>query len=376
MRGASLEPEPPENPALPLPRPDGAGKGWNNGALGRSRRCVHGSEHSEASNHVRRQSPQRRHELRIGRRRRDRDPGPPQSEHRRHRSGGHVAVRRRAPRSRSAVALPLLWGNAVSLHDLVLAAVFYLVAGFGISVGFHRLFTHRSFTANRPLKFILAAAGSMAFEGSVTSWVANHRRHHMFSDQPGDPHSPHRYGTGTVGPARRASRTRTSAGCSPRTSRRRHASRRTCCATTTSSPRRACSRCSPHCRSRSRSASAGRSPARSPARSPRCIWAGVRAHGAVPPRDVEHQLDLPHVRDASRSRPRTAARTSRRSRLLSLGESWHSYHHANPSSARHGVLPRQVDLSARLIRLLEQAGWATPGALARAGEPDRDRRLV
>ncbi len=97
-----------------------------------------------------------------------------------------------------AIVLPLLWDQAVSLRDLVIAAVFYLVAGFGISVGFHRLFTHRSFTANRPLKFVLAAAGSMAFEGSVTSWVANHRRHHMFSDQPGDPHSPHRYGTGTV----------------------------------------------------------------------------------------------------------------------------------------------------------------------------------
>ena len=71
--------------------------------------------------------------------------------------------------------------------------------GFGISVGFHRLLTHRSFKAKRALKIVCAVAGSMALEGSAISWVAIHRRHHMFGDQPGDPHSPHRYGPGTVG---------------------------------------------------------------------------------------------------------------------------------------------------------------------------------
>src|SRR4051812_23263193 len=85
----------------------------------------------------------------------------------------------------------LLWGRAVHLRDVVLAVALFLVTGHGITVGFHRLFTHGSFRANRPLKIGLAVAGSMALEGSVVAWVANHRRHHMFSDREGDPHSPH-----------------------------------------------------------------------------------------------------------------------------------------------------------------------------------------
>src|ERR1700736_6408205 len=76
------------------------------------------------------------------------------------------------------VALPLLWGHAVHLRDLIIGVVLYAVTGHGVTVGYHRLFTHRSFKANRPLKIVLAAAGSMAVEASVISWVPNHRRHH------------------------------------------------------------------------------------------------------------------------------------------------------------------------------------------------------
>jgi stearoyl-CoA desaturase (Delta-9 desaturase) len=96
-----------------------------------------------------------------------------------------------------AVFIPLLWGHAVSLGDLVMAAIFYLITGFGVTIGYHRLLTHSSFKAQRWLKIALAVAGSMAVEGSSTSWVATHRRHHIYSDRPGDPHSPHRYGSGT-----------------------------------------------------------------------------------------------------------------------------------------------------------------------------------
>ncbi len=98
-----------------------------------------------------------------------------------------------------ACILPFISGHLLSLNDVVIAAVLYVFTGFGISVGFHRLLTHRSFKANRALKIVCAVAGSMALEGSAISWVAIHRRHHMFGDQPGDPHSPHRYGPGTVG---------------------------------------------------------------------------------------------------------------------------------------------------------------------------------
>src|SRR4051812_39827301 len=82
-----------------------------------------------------------------------------------------------------AIAIPLMWGHALSLTDLVLAAVFYVVTGLGIAVGYHRLFTHRSFLAVRWLKILHASTGSMAVEGSVVGWVAIHRRHHAFSDK-------------------------------------------------------------------------------------------------------------------------------------------------------------------------------------------------
>ena len=97
-----------------------------------------------------------------------------------------------------AIAVPLLWGRALRLSDLIVAAAFYLVSGFGVTVGYHRLFAHRSFRPARWLKIVLASAGSLALEGSVVGWVANHRRHHMFSDKPGDPHSPHLQGTGVA----------------------------------------------------------------------------------------------------------------------------------------------------------------------------------
>ena len=90
---------------------------------------------------------------------------------------------------------PVAWGGWLGWHDLVLAAVFYTIAGHGISIGFHRYFTHKSFKPNRPLKYALAIAGSLAIEGPVVRWVADHRKHHKFSDRDGDPHSPWKYGT-------------------------------------------------------------------------------------------------------------------------------------------------------------------------------------
>jgi stearoyl-CoA desaturase (delta-9 desaturase) len=94
-----------------------------------------------------------------------------------------------------ALAVWLAWGHGLNLTDILLAAAFYLVTGLGVTIGFHRLLTHRSFTAAPALRVVLAVAGSMSFEGDVIGWVAIHRRHHAFSDRPGDPHSPYRYGT-------------------------------------------------------------------------------------------------------------------------------------------------------------------------------------
>src|SRR5579875_2915475 len=74
-------------------------------------------------------------------------------------------------------AIPLAWGWGLGWHDIVLALAFYLVSGLGISMGFHRYFTHGSFKAVRPFKVVLAIAGSLGIEGPVLVWVADHRRH-------------------------------------------------------------------------------------------------------------------------------------------------------------------------------------------------------
>jgi stearoyl-CoA desaturase (Delta-9 desaturase) len=84
-----------------------------------------------------------------------------------------------------------VWDRALHWHDLGVFAIVYVVTGLGVTVGFHRYLTHRSFATNRQVRAILAALGSAAIEGPVISWVADHRKHHAFSDREGDPHSPH-----------------------------------------------------------------------------------------------------------------------------------------------------------------------------------------
>jgi stearoyl-CoA desaturase (Delta-9 desaturase) len=83
------------------------------------------------------------------------------------------------------------WEGLLRPTDLTIFFVFYVLTGLGVTVGFHRLFTHRSFKARPAVRGTLAVLGSVAIEGPVLSWVADHRKHHAFSDRPGDPHSPH-----------------------------------------------------------------------------------------------------------------------------------------------------------------------------------------
>jgi stearoyl-CoA desaturase (Delta-9 desaturase) len=84
-----------------------------------------------------------------------------------------------------------LWGGWLHWSDFVVFGLVYIPTGFGITVGFHRLFTHRSFKTGPATRAVLGALGSAAIEGPIISWVADHRKHHAFSDQEGDPHSPH-----------------------------------------------------------------------------------------------------------------------------------------------------------------------------------------
>jgi stearoyl-CoA desaturase (Delta-9 desaturase) len=89
------------------------------------------------------------------------------------------------------IAIALMWERWVGFPELGLLTVGYLLTGVGITVGFHRLFTHRAFQTYRWVRYTFAILGSMAVEGPVLRWVADHRKHHQFSDQDGDPHSPH-----------------------------------------------------------------------------------------------------------------------------------------------------------------------------------------
>jgi stearoyl-CoA desaturase (Delta-9 desaturase) len=84
-----------------------------------------------------------------------------------------------------------VWGDFLLWSDVLVFAIMYVATGFGVTVGFHRHFTHRSFKAKQPVRAALAVLGSAAIEGPIISWVADHRKHHTFSDQEGDPHSPH-----------------------------------------------------------------------------------------------------------------------------------------------------------------------------------------
>jgi stearoyl-CoA desaturase (delta-9 desaturase) len=97
-----------------------------------------------------------------------------------------------------AAAAVLLWGRGFSGVELGLLLGMYVMTALGITVGFHRLFTHRSFETNRAVQFLLAALGSMAAQGPLLRWVAFHRLHHRHSDRHGDPHSPHHFGRGLV----------------------------------------------------------------------------------------------------------------------------------------------------------------------------------
>ncbi len=84
-----------------------------------------------------------------------------------------------------------LWDSELHWRDIAIFVVMYIPIGLGVTIGFHRLFTHRSFKTSPWMRGLFGVLGTMAIEGPVISWVADHRKHHAYSDRPGDPHSPH-----------------------------------------------------------------------------------------------------------------------------------------------------------------------------------------
>ena len=97
------------------------------------------------------------------------------------------------------VAIVLLWDAAVGWTSLGVLAAMYVISVMGVTLGFHRLLTHRSFATYKPVQYALAILGSMAVQGPVMNWVADHRKHHAHTDQEGDPHTPHGHGSGVKG---------------------------------------------------------------------------------------------------------------------------------------------------------------------------------
>lgn len=252
-------------------------------------------------------------------------------------------------------AIPVAWGWGLTWTDVAISVAFYYVSGLGITVGFHRYFTHGSFKANRPMKIALAIAGSMAIEGPVIRWVADHRRHHAFSDKEGDPHSPWRYGetlpallkglgfahVGWMFDTEHTSRER----FTPDLMRDRDLVW--------------IDRFFP-------------------------LWVAISLLGpallgglitmsftgaltAFFWASLVRVFMLHHVTWSINSICHAVGRRPFNARdkstnfwplaILSFGESWHNMHHADPTSARHGVLRGQLDTSARLIRWFQAFGW-------------------
>ena len=255
-----------------------------------------------------------------------------------------------------AAAVPLAWGWGLGWHDVVIAAVFYVIAGLGISMGFHRHFTHSSFKANKPLRVAMAIAGSLAIEGPLLVWVADHRRHHKYSDREGDPHSPWRFGNDWKALTRGLLYAHMGWMFNPnRTSQEKF--------------------CPDLLADRTIRRISGTFP----------LWAAISLlgpaligglwsmswYGALTAffwaslvricllhhvtwsiNSVCHTFGNEdfEVRDKSRNVAWLA--------IPSFGESWHNLHHSDPTCARHGALEGQIDISARAIWWAEKLGWA------------------
>src|SRR5437763_12456007 len=114
-----------------------------------------------------------------------------------HRAGNLVAVA--VPFAGFLVAIALLWNRFVSWSDIAVLFVMYTLALAGVTIGYHRLLTHRSFETYPAIRWLFTALGSLGVEGPAITWVADHRKHHAFADEDGDPHSPHGHGDGFGG---------------------------------------------------------------------------------------------------------------------------------------------------------------------------------
>jgi stearoyl-CoA desaturase (delta-9 desaturase) len=254
-------------------------------------------------------------------------------------------------------AIPVAWGGWLSWTDITLAVIFYWVSGLGVTTGFHRYLTHGSFKAKRPMRVALAVAGSLAIQGSVIQWVADHRRHHAYSDIEGDPHSPWRYGESVRGLTKGlfyshvgwmfhrelSNRARFAPDLvADRDLRRTDKLFPVLVATSLLAP----------------ALLGGVITGSWMGALTAFFWAGLVRVGLL------HHVtwSINSVCHVFGERP-FAVRSGDKAAnfwplaIISFGENWHNLHHADPTCARHGVLRWQFDPTARVIWLFEKLGW-------------------
>ena len=252
-------------------------------------------------------------------------------------------------------AIPLAWGGFIGPVDVALLVGFYSVTAAGITVGFHRYFTHGAFKAKPWMRVALAIAGTLAIEGPVDRWVADHRKHHAFSDKEGDPHSPWRFGE-TV-PALMKGLFYAHLGWLfdiEQTSRRKY-----CPDLVDDASIQKVARAFPGLVLVSVFL-----PAVIGGLVTWSWWGALTGFfwgGLVRIALVHHITwsinSICHVMGEKPFKSRDRSGNVWWLAIPSLGESWHNLHHADPTCARHGVEKGQIDISARLIWLYEKAGW-------------------
>ncbi|GAB3439593.1 acyl-CoA desaturase [Actinophytocola sediminis] len=254
-------------------------------------------------------------------------------------------------------AIPFAWGWGLGIVDIGLALFFYTLTCLGVTVGFHRYFTHGAFKARRGLRIALAALGSMAMQGPVIGWVADHRRHHAYADKEGDPHSPWLFGTSAAALAKGFwhahmgwlfDRAQTNA-------------RRFAPDLLADKDIQRINRLFP-----ALTVITLLAPAVLGGLITMSLWGALTAffwaslvrvallhHVTWSVNSICHLIgDRPfEARDKSANFWPLA--------IASMGESWHNSHHADPTCARHGVRRGQIDISARVIWVFEKLGWAT-----------------
>ncbi|OLF05770.1 acyl-CoA desaturase [Actinophytocola xinjiangensis] len=252
-------------------------------------------------------------------------------------------------------AVPVAWGWGLGWVDVGIALFFYTLTCLGVTVGFHRYFTHGAFKARRGLRITLAAVGSMAMQGPVIGWVADHRRHHAYADKEGDPHSPWLFGTSAAALAKGFwhahmgwlfDRAQTNA-------------RRFAPDLLADKDIQRVNRLFPVLTVITLVA-----PAVLGGLITLSWWGALTAffwaslvrvallhHVTWSVNSICHMIgDRPfEARDKSANFWPLA--------IASMGESWHNSHHADPTCARHGVRRGQIDISARIIWVFEKLGW-------------------